>query len=75
MTADELQATAWWQCRGNRLAVPLGQNAADDVEEIARVSFACASERIRIGALRALYGVDWPMANGILHFAFPFAYP
>ena len=75
MTADELQVTAWWKCRGNRLAGRLGQNAPNDVEEITRVSFACTSERLRIGALRALHGVDWPMASVILHFAFPDRFP
>ena len=75
MTADDLRATAYWKCRGNRLASRLDENAPEDVEEITRVSFATTNERLRIGAMRALHGVDWPVASVILHFAFPDRYP
>ena len=33
------------------------------------------TERLQIGALLALRGVQWPMASVILHFAFPDRYP
>ena len=75
MTAQDLQETAYWKCRGNRLASRLAENDPEDVKEITRVSFACTSERLRIGALLALHGVDWSMASVILHFAIPGSYP
>lgn len=43
--------------------------------EITAVAFSTTNERLRIGALLSLAGVEWPMASVILHFAFPDHYP
>lgn len=75
MTKDDLIAVARWKWRGGRTRQLCGQNTEAEVGEITRVSFAAASERLRIGALLALRGVQWPMASVILHFAFPDRYP
>ena len=50
-------------------------NREHDVREVSRVSFAAKSERLRIGALRVLEGIEWPRASAILHFVFPERYP
>ena len=75
MTRDDLIAVAKWKWRGGRTRQLCGQNTEAEVEEITAVSFAAGSERLRIGALLALRGVQWPMASVILHFAFPDRYP
>ncbi len=75
MTRGDLIAVARWKWRGGRTRQLCGQNTDAEVEEITCVSFAAESERLRIGALLALRGVQWPMASVILHFAFPDRYP
>lgn len=75
MTGDDLVAVAKWKWRGGRLRQLCRENTEAEVEEISAVSFAATSERLRIGALLALRGVQWPMASVILHFAFPDDYP
>lgn len=75
MTRDDLVAVARWKWRGGRTRQLAAQNSEDEVREITRVAFSAASERLRIGALLALRGVNWPMASVILHFAFPERYP
>lgn len=71
MTPDDLAETAKWKFRGMRLLKLVGENTRDEVREITRISFTATTERLRVGALRALTGVRWPMASAILHFAFP----
>lgn len=75
MTRDDLVAVAKWKWRGGRTRQLCQENTEPEVEEISAVSFAAKSERLRIGALLALRGVQWPMASVILHFAFPDDYP
>jgi hypothetical protein len=75
MTRDDLVAVAKWKWRGGRTGQLCAQNTETEVQEISTVSFAAKSERLRIGALLALRGVQWPMASVILHFAFPDDYP
>ncbi len=75
MTRNDLVAVAEWKWRGGRTRQLCGQNTEAEVEEITAVSFAASSERLRIGTLLALRGVQWPMASVILHFAFPGRYP
>lgn len=75
MTPHELRATARWKYPGNRLVSLVDENTSDEVAEITRVSFAAASERLRISALLTLHGIGWPMASVILHFGFPGLYP
>lgn len=75
MTQGDLIAVAKWKWRGGRTRQLCGQNTEAEVKEITAVSFAAGSERLRIGVLLALRGVQWPMASVILHFAFPDRYP
>jgi hypothetical protein len=75
MTREDLIVVAKWKWKGGRTRQLCGQNSEQDVEEITKVSFSTGSERLRIGALLALRGVQWPMASVILHFAFPTKYP
>lgn len=75
MTRDDLVEVATWKWRGGRTRQLARQNTEDEVKEITRVAFSATSERLRIGALLALRGVNWPMASVILHFAFPDRYP
>jgi len=75
MTREDLIVVAKWKWKGGRTRQLCGQNSEQDVEEITKVSFSTSSERLRIGALLALRGVQWPMASVILHFAFPTKYP
>jgi len=75
MTREDLIEVARWKWRGGRTRQLCGQNTEAEVLEITRVSFAAEAERLRIGALLSLRGVQWPMASVILHFAFPDRYP
>ncbi len=75
MTKDDLVAVARWKWPGGRTRQLVSENPEDDIKEITRASFSAHSERLRIGALLSLRGVQWPMASVILHFAFPDSYP
>ena len=75
MTQDDLVAVARWKWPGGQLWKLCRQNTEAEVGEIRATSFAARSERLRIGVLLALRGVQWPMASVILHFAFPDRYP
>lgn len=75
MTRDDLVAVAKWKWPGGRTRQLAAQNTEEEVQEITRVAFSANSERLRIGSLRALRGVNWPMASVILHFAFPDRFP
>ena len=75
MTRVDLAAVATWKWRGGRTRQLCAKNTEADVKEVTKISFAANSERLRIGALLALDGVQWPMASVILHFGFPDQYP
>ena len=75
LTLDDLIAVARWKWRGGRTRQLVADNTEEEVREISSVSFAAKTERLRIGALLALRGVQWPIASVILHFAFPDRYP
>jgi hypothetical protein len=75
MTREDLEAVARWKWRGGRTQKLARENTDDEVREITQVAFSAQNERLRIGALLALRGVQWPMASVILHFAFPDRYP
>ena len=53
----------------------VAKNSDEDVREITSVSITANSERLRIGVLRTLEGVDWPTASAVLHFLFDDLYP
>ena len=75
LTRADLVAVATWKWRGGRTRQLALGNTEDEVREISAVSFLARTERLKIGALLALQGVQWPMASVILHFAFPDRYP
>ena len=51
------------------------QNTPKEVAEITRIALSTSIERLRIGALRCLHGVDWPTASVLLHIAHRDPYP
>ena len=75
MIRDDLIEVAKWKWRGGRTRQLCGENTEAEVCEISKVSFAAKCERLRIGVLLALSGVQWPMASVILHFSYPDSYP
>ena len=75
LTRPELKKIARWKYLGGRPRKLIQENSKCEVREISSVSFAARSERLRIGALLALRGVDWPMASTILHFVPGYVFP
>lgn len=75
MTREDLIAVARWKWRGGRTRQLCAENTEAEVVEITTASFGATSERLRIGTLLSLRGVQWPMASVILHFTFPDQYP
>jgi hypothetical protein len=75
MTREDLIDVARWKWKGGRTRQLAAGNSESEVQEASAVAFATRCERLRIGALLALRGVQWPMASVILHFAFPERYP
>ena len=75
MDLTDLVTVARWKWQGGRTAQLVKRNSDADVREITAVAFSTTNERLRIGALLSLAGVEWPMASVILHFAFPNHYP
>jgi len=75
MTRQDLIEVAKWKWPGGIVRQYCKENTNHEVKEISRVSFHSKSDRLRIGVLMALHGVNWPMASVILHFAFRNRYP
>ena len=75
MTPADLDQVAGWKWRGSRTRDLCCGNSPEDVKEISQTAFSTKSERLKIGALLSLAGVNWPMASVILHFAYPNRYP
>lgn len=75
LTKADLIEVARWKWQGGRTRQLVSGNTEAEVRAISEVSFSTKIERLRIGALLALRGVQWPMASVILHFAFPKRYP
>jgi hypothetical protein len=50
-------------------------NPADTIREATRLALHTADERLKIGILRVLTGVEWPTASVILHFCDHRPYP
>ena len=67
LTQAELKKIARWKFLGPKLRMLIQENCKCEVREISSASFAAKSERLCIGALLALHGVNWPMASTILH--------
>jgi len=51
------------------------KNTDEEIREITSLALRSSSERIRIGSLRILQGVDWPMSSVLLHFCHTAPYP
>jgi hypothetical protein len=75
ITREDLIDVARWKWKGGRTWRLVAGNSESEVQEASAVAFATKCERLRVGALLALRGVQWPMASVILHFAFPERYP
>jgi hypothetical protein len=73
-TFDEFLEVCLWKTRG-RSAPLVASNDPEDVEEATHIALSASSERIRIGVLRSLSGVDWPTASVFLHFGHADPYP
>lgn len=50
------------------------ENSNEEVKEVTFLSFSTKIEKVRVGCLRALNGVDFPIASVFLHFRFPNRY-
>lgn len=61
--------------RSPRAVARCQPNDADFVRAATRIALGEAHERIRIGVLRLLRGVDWPTASVLLHFGHRDRYP
>lgn len=70
---EDLEATARW--KSPRAMRWIRKNTPDELNEISRTSFAAKTDRLRVGSLLCLSGIDWPMASVILHFVFSDEYP
>lgn len=73
LTLKELKDVCEWKTSRSRERVKI--NREDDVNEITKVCFETTNERLRIGSLLLLEGVEFPTASVILHFFHPDPYP
>ncbi len=73
-TADEFLELAIWKTRG-RPERFLVENRPEVIEEATQIAFSCHTEELRIGVLRSLRGVSWPVASAIFHFGHRDRYP
>ncbi len=73
-TESEFFDLATWKA-GMRIEPNLRRNGEGAIEEATRIAFSARSEQIRIGVLRCLDGVDWPVASCALHFGHIDPYP
>lgn len=73
MTFDELKIVCRWKTARSQSRV--AKNTATDVEAITKVCFETENERLRIGSLLLLEGVQYPTASVILHFFHSDPYP
>ena len=58
-----------------RTAKRCALNASQQIRDATQLSFGTADERVKIGILRLLDGVDWPTASVLLHFCDREPYP
>ena|GEM_PF-1129798 len=73
LTRAHLLELARW--RTPRPNPRIGSNPDRLVEETVRAAFSARDERLRVGTLRVLRGVGWPVASAILHFGGRESYP
>ena len=51
------------------------RNDEEVIQETTQIALSTSDERIKIGTLRGLRGVEWPVASAILHFCSSDPYP
>lgn len=73
LTFEELKIVCRWKTPRSQSRVD--KNLSEDVEAITKVCFETGNERLRIGSLLMLEGVQYPTASVILHFFHPEPYP
>lgn len=73
LTQEEFIAICEWKTSRSRNRV--ANNKPADVEECTRIAFNTNNERLRIGALCLLEGVEYPTASVMLHFLHSDPYP
>ena len=73
LTLEELKIVCLWKSRRSKSRV--AKNKPEDVKCITKVSLETPSERLRIGALLLLEGIEYPTASVVLHFFHPEPYP
>lgn len=72
-TRPDFLALARWKTP--RTQARCAANPDSFVEEATRTALGAQDERLRIGVLRLLDGVDWPTASVLLHFGSRDPYP
>ena len=72
-TKPEFVALCYWKTPRTQSRVDA--NEAELIEEATRIALSTPYERLRIGTLTLLYGVSWPTASVVLHFAHRDPYP
>jgi len=73
LTLEELKIVCRWKTARSQSHV--AKNTAADVEAITKVCFETENERLRIGSLLLLEGVQYPTASVMLHFFHSDPYP
>ncbi len=58
-----------------RTAKQCASNSPQRIREASELAFGTADERVKIGVLRLLAGVEWPTASVLLHFCDQGSYP
>jgi len=70
---EELKIVCGWKSQRSKSRV--AKNEPEDVRAITKVSLETSNERLRIGSLLLLDGIEYPTASVILHFFHPEPYP
>jgi hypothetical protein len=69
---DFLTVCSWKSPRSKRLFT---RNSEGLIEDATRIALSTPHERLRIGVLTLLHGVNWSIASVLLHFAHTDPYP
>lgn len=72
-TKDDFKALCRWKTPRSQSKV--NSNPPGFIEETTRIALFTDFEELRIGVLTLLYGVSWPTASVVLHFAHKDPYP
>ena len=72
-TKPEFLTLCYW--KSPRTQSRVNANSAALIKDATRIALSTPHERLRIGALTLLYGVSWPTASTVLHFAHRDPYP